>query len=187
MIWSFTLWHHSHKYLQKLHNEFSFKKCILLDSGSWTPLRISWKLPKAACSLSILGCFNNLEAVPSCKRNRCCGPKQHHLSNTIYKAPDQKKLQITEKKRVWKIQYIDPAPIAPKNCKKISAGWVHQVENTRDPLAARAKTLKGFSAVVKKPAVKVHHFWLLWNCFSWGKRFVPLIQCTVGFTYTLED
>lgn len=187
MIWSFNLWHHSHnKYLQKLHNEFSFKKCILLDSRSWTPLRISWKLPKAACSRSILGCFNNLEAVPSCKRSGCCGPKQHDLSKTIYKAPNKKKYRWQRRREFWKIQYIDPAPIAPKNCKKISAGWT-QVENTRDPLAARAKTLKGFSAVVKKPGVKVHHFWLLWKLFLLGKRFVPLIQCRVGFTYTLED
>ena len=105
---------------------------------------------------------------PSCKRNGCCGPKQHHLSNTIYKAPNKKKIKKTERKRVWKIQYRSSSNSSKNLQKKISAGWT-QVENTRDPLAARAKTLKGFSAVVKKPGVKVHHVAPLETVSLWEK------------------
>ena len=45
---------------------------------------------------------------------------------------------------------MGPAPISPNifiKCPLLEL----KLKNTRDPLAARAKTLKGFSAVVKKP------------------------------------
>ncbi len=147
---------------------WSFKQRICVDSESWT-LRGSWKLPKAACSRSILGCFNNLKAVPTISRGVV--DLFHHLKNH---------LQTTQRRRMFgKIPYGSSSNIS-KHFHKMSTSWT-QVKKYKRPLGSAGEDVEGFLCCGQKTypsdwmkiASTSHSHW---NCFSLGKKclFPPL-------------